>query len=217
MSAANLLEDVVEAELTLLKIEDEFLDESEDAALTAIDQALQRTMNGSGDAEEFEIRLRVYARILGEFEGPRATRLLVQILGSGAVEAKQEAGEALQALAESRFKEVAQAIEECLSATSKPDAKFREAALCELPYVVSSVNDPQATKLLTKFLKHSNANVVAAAIEVLAELGDPACRGALAALTKDARNVELEDQSGSTDWVSLGDLAEEAISMLRKN
>jgi HEAT repeat protein len=57
---------------------------------------------------------------------------------------------------------------------------------------------------------------VAAAIEALAELGDPAAIPLLAPLEKDPRQVQLEEEDGEGERVGLGDLAFEAREILEE-
>ena len=71
-------------------------------------------------------------------------------------------------------------------------------------------------KLLGRFLKHADADAVAAAIEALAELGDPAAIPLLAPLEKDPRQVQLDEEDGEGERVGLGDLAFEAREILEE-
>ena len=158
---------------------------------------------------EATLRLERLALILGDLDGDDVVDLLVDILGSHLPEARVSAGEALEALAFDRFKEVALGIERALDRlpASSP-------ALTELPFLLAEVAEPGCTKLLGRFLKHQNADVVGAAIEALAELGDPSAIALLAPLENDRRQVHLDDDSGHGDRVAIGDLAFEARELL---
>lgn len=165
------------------------------------------------DREEAGLRLVRLAALLGT--GPTAepaaskrVDLLIDIIDCDVPEARLAAGEVLQGLAEDRFKEVALGIERAIGRLPPESA-----ALEEIPYLMAEFGDAGAAKLLSKFLTHSEANVVAAAIEALAELGDPSAITALKALEKDGRHVMIEEDD---ERVSLGTLASEAIEMLRE-
>jgi len=162
-----------------------------------------------GASDESSLRLTRVAALLGDLEGPEPVDLLIDILGSDSPEARVYAGEALEGLAFDRFKEVALGIERAVDRLPKGSP-----ALTELPFLLAEVGEPGCVKLLGRFLKHADAEAVAAAIEALAELGDPAAIPLLAPLEKDPRQVQLEEEDGEGERVGLGDLAYEAREIL---
>lgn len=145
------------------------------------------------------------ARLLGELEGDAVVDALIDILASESVQARAEAGEQLQGLAYDRFKEVALGVERALRRlpTDSP-------ALVELPFLLVEVGEGGVARLLTQFLGHDDGDVVAAAIEGIAALGDPSAMGALEKLVRDGRRTSLDDDEG----VTVGELAEDAIALL---
>lgn len=161
------------------------------------------------DEVEGTLRLARIAVVLGDLEGEEVADLLIDILGSASPEARVAAGESLEGLAFDRFKEVALAIERAVERLPKGSP-----ALSELPFLLAEVGEPGCVKLLGRFLKHSDADAVAAAIEALAELGDPSAIPLLAPLERDSRQVQLDDENGEGERVGLGDLAHEAREML---
>ena len=118
------------------------------------------------------------------------------------------AGEELEGVAFDRFKEVALGIERALERLPVGNP-----ALQELPYLLAEVGEPGCVKLLGRFLKHADADAVAAAIESLVELGDPSALSLLAPLERDPRQVELDDDAEDTR-VTIGELAQEARALL---
>lgn len=173
--------------------------------------ALRGKINAASslEPEEASLELVCAARLLGEFEGPEVADALIDVLASEQAEARYEAGEQLAGLAFDRFKEVAQAAERALERLPEDSL-----ALVELPYVLADIPEGGVVKLLGGFLEHKNAEVVAAAIETLAEIGDPAGVKLLEKLRDDARitTVGEEDEGGAE--VTIGDLAREAIELL---
>jgi HEAT repeat protein len=138
--------------------------------------------------------------------------LLIDILGGPSPEARGQAAESLEGLAFDRFKEVALGIERAVTRLPKGSP-----ALTELPFLLAEVGEPGCVKLLGRFLQHADGEAVAAAIEAIAELGDPAAIPLLAPLEKDARQVQLdEEEGGESERVSLGDLAFEAREILEE-
>lgn len=162
------------------------------------------------DEEEASVRLVRLAMVLGDLEGPEVVDMLIDILGGSAPEARLVAGEALEALAFERFKEVALGIERALTRLSKDDP-----ALLELPFLLAEVGEPGCVKLLGRFLQSDEAEVVASAIEALAELGDPSAVPLLAKLERDGRQVQLDEDEGG-ERVSIADLAHEAREILEE-
>lgn len=162
------------------------------------------------DDDEAAVRLVRLAYLLGDLEGDEVVDLLVDILGGVSPEARIAAGEALEGLAFDRFKEVALGIERALARLPRGNP-----ALTELPFLLAEVGEPGCAKLLGRFLQNEDAEVVAAAIEAMAELGDPASIPFLSKLERDGRHVELDEESGG-ERVSIADLAHEAKAILEE-
>jgi HEAT repeat protein len=181
-----------------------------DSELVPALAAATRTALALDDDAEASVRLVRIAHLLGDLEGDAVVDLLIDILGGPAPEARIAAGEALEGLAFERFKEVALGIERAIERLPKDSA-----ALSELPFLLAEVAEPGCAKLLGRFLKHENAEVVASAIESMAELGDPASIPMLEKLGSDGRHVQLDDDEGG-ERVSIADLAHEAREILEE-
>jgi HEAT repeat protein len=162
------------------------------------------------DEDEATVRLVRLALLLGDLEGAEVVDLLIDVLGGASPEARIASGEALEGLAFDRFKEVALGIERALGRLPKGSP-----ALSELPFLLAEVGEPGCARLLGRFLQNEDAEVVASAIEAMAELGDPASIPLLAKLERDGRHVQLEDDEGS-ERVSIADLANEAREILEE-
>lgn len=162
------------------------------------------------DEAEASVRLVRLALLLGDLEGDAVVDLLIDILGGVSPEARIAAGEALEGLAFDRFKEVALGIERALARLPRGNPAFSE-----LPFLLAEVGEPGCAKLLGRFLQNDDAEVVASAIEAMAELGDPAAIPLLAKLERDGRQVQLEDEEGG-ERVSIADLAHEAREILEE-
>lgn len=182
------------------------------AALEAFGQALQ---NARGRAEEDErvLELVSIANLLGHMQGPEVVDLLIDVLATDEAEARHAAGAALLHSAFERFKEVAMGIERALTRLPADSP-----ALSELPYILTEVPEPGVTKLLTRFLEHSEAEVVASALEACIEIGDPAVLRSVRALERDTRQVEIEaedpEDEEASELVTIGELASEAIDLI---
>ncbi|HEY8078420.1 MAG TPA: hypothetical protein VIF62_30030 [Labilithrix sp.] len=204
------LRELFDAEKRARTLHDEILRASDDVVTAALEKAATRAL-AQKDHDAAAHELVPIARLLGEVEGPKAVDLLIDLIASGSAEARVVAGEMLEAVAFDRFKEVALGIERALARLPKGSA-----ALTELPFLLAEVGEPGCVKLLGMFLKLPDADAVAAAIEALAELGDPAAVPLLAPLEKDARQVQLDDEDHASERVSIGDLAYEARELLEE-
>jgi HEAT repeat protein len=196
------------AERDVRRLHDQLAQQPEGVLLDALTEALEAAKRE--DEDEATLRLVRIASLLGEFEGPRVVDALIDVLASEHPEARHAAGEQLEELAFERFKEVALGVERALKRLPEGSP-----ALQELPYILADVPEPGVTKLLGQFLKHKDADAVAAAIEGLVQVGDPAAVRLIEPLLEDERTVELEDDGGdSSTEVTLGELAEDALDML---
>lgn len=158
------------------------------------------------DETEAELRLVRLADLCAQVPGPKMADTLIAILGHPSARVRIEAGEALRDVAYERFKEVARAIERAL------ERGEGGLAMQELPFVLVEVHDPDPVPLMARFLQHSDPNVVGAAIEALADHGDPAAAPHLASLVDDPREAELEDLDDAS--APIGDLARAALEEL---
>ena len=208
----STLQALFDAERTVREAHDDLVEAEAAQVLPVLERATRQALKLDDiDEDEASLRLARIAAILGELQGSRVVDLLIDILGSDEPEARQSAGEALAELTFDRFKEVALGVERALDRL--PD---ESPALAELPYLLAEVPEPGATKLLGRFLKHRNADAVAAAIEAIVEVGDPSALPLLAPLAGDTRQVQLEDEGGTEGEATIGELVEEAQSILSK-
>jgi HEAT repeat protein len=84
----------------------------------------------------------------------------------------------------------------------------------EVPFLIAEVPNPAVPQVLERFLKHGEADVVASAIEALADYGDPASASALESLLSDKRMVNVLDEHDKEVQCSIGQLAKDALEML---
>ncbi|WP_437326275.1 HEAT repeat domain-containing protein [Sorangium sp. So ce381] len=204
------LNKLFDAERTARRLHEDLTATPGDGLLDVLTDAIAAATR-ENDEDEAALRLVRIASLLGEHEGPRALDALIDVLASEHPEARQAAGEEIETLAYDRFKEVAQAVERALKRLP-----VGSSALPELPYLIAEVPEPGVPKLLSQFLSHKDPDAVAAAIETLVEIGDPAHAPLIQPLLDDKRTVELADDGGddATSEVTIGELAEEALSLL---
>lgn len=204
------LESLFDAERRVRELHGRISDGDPGAVLDGVQKALGKAL-AEADEDEASLRLERLAAILGELEGPRAVDLLIDILCSDLLEAREAAGAQLEGLAFDRFKEVARGIERALDRLP-----VGSPALPELPYLLAEIPEPGVVKLLGKFLEHQDADAVAAAIEVSVTIGDPAILEGLTRLTGDKRSVTMSDEEDQATDVTIGELAEDAIGLFEE-
>ncbi|MDP9151824.1 MAG: HEAT repeat domain-containing protein [Myxococcota bacterium] len=210
-----VLKALFDAERTVRQAHDELV-AADPAVMPALLELLEKETRealdlDAVDEDESCLRLVRVAGLLGELHGARVVDLLVEILCSDEPEARHAAGEALSELAWDRFKEVALGVERALERLPAGST-----ALSELPYMLAEVPEPGVRRLLERFLAHSDPDAVAAAIEALVEIGDPAAVPLLDPLANDERKVQLEDEGGTEGDATIGELVAEARILLGK-
>lgn len=206
MTLSAHLEQIFEADRRARALEARLLTEGTPEARSALLADATREALALDDPEEAELRLMRLSDLAAQVPGPAMADALIAILGHPSPKVRAEAGEALRDVAYERFKEVARAIERAL------ERGEGGLAMQELPFVLVEVHDPDPVPLLARFLDHADPNVVGAAIEALADHGDPAAAPHLARLVDDPREAELEDLDEAS--APIGDLARAALEEL---
>lgn len=209
MTTSTRLDELFAAERTVRGLHHDLLDAAPADLIKALSAATQVALAEAAD--EQSLRLARIASLLQHVHGPESVDLLLNVLDKATPEGRLAAGEALEGIAFERFKEVALGVERALEGKS-----VGAGALSELPYILAEVGEPGVVKLLAKFLAHSDAEVVASAIEALTEIGDPTAIPALEHYTADPRTVTMEED-GEEETYTLGDLATEAIEILEES
>lgn len=197
-----------EAERALRSAENALL-QNQPGELSELLSAAVKEAKGLDDKAESRLRLERLADLCAQVPGPEMTDALISILDDASPAVRVQAAEALADVGFDRYAEVARGVERALSAP----LTF---ALQELPWVLIELGEPSVRKLLVGFLDSKDGDVVASAVEALAELGDAASIKDLKKLTDDSREVDIEGDEGE-ETVTVGDLALEAIDALGGN
>ena len=193
---------VREAEASLLAVSSSSNEDLEKLLERAADAAFELA-----DREEGSARLIRLSDLCAQVQGPRMADTLLNILNHEDPQVRVAAGEALRDFAYDRYAEVARAVERLLARDAHGPA------LSEIPWILAEIAEPSAVPLIARCLKHKDAEVVASAIEALAEIGDAEAIALLEPLAKDKRVVDLDE--GETAFsTTIGELAREAIGEL---
>lgn len=207
MSAERFLSDIFAAERSLREAEARLLaDSPEEDVVRALEAAVEEAA-GLDDEEEAELRLTRLADLCAQVPGPRMADALIAILNYEEPAVRVAAGEALLDVGYERYAELARAIERAL------ERGLTGPAMAELPWLLAELGEASALPLIKHFLDHEDVDVTAAAIESLAQLGDPRAIPALERFRDDPRPVTLDDLDEETT-TTLGDLCRESITEL---
>jgi HEAT repeat protein len=207
MSLPDELQRIFDADRVLLKAESALLrKKGSEELITLLEQETEGALQME-DRKEGAMRLERLADLCAQVPGPRMTDALIAILDDGEPRVRVAAGEALRDLGYERYAEVARGIGRAL------DRNAEGIAMSELPWVLAEIAEPSALPLIRRFLDHPSADVVAAAIEALAQLQDPEALADLERFVGDERIVTIEDFEDETT-TTLGELAEDALEML---
>ena len=207
MSLTDELQRIFDADRALHEAEKALLRKKRSDDLVALLQAETENALAMTDRKEATMRLERLADLCAQVPGPEMTDALIAILNDGEPRVRVAAGEALRDVGYERYAEVARGIERALD---RGDAGV---AMSELPWVLAEVAEPSALPLIRRFLDHSSADVVAAAIEALAQLGEPESIADLQRFVGDDRTVIIDDFEDETK-TTLGELAKDALEML---
>jgi HEAT repeat protein len=208
MSPKDHLTAIFDADRALRKAEAQLVkaDASALAELLALAVDEAKAFSSSDEAEA-ELRLVRLADLCAQVPGQRMADALVRILDEENPAVRVQAAEALVDVAYDRYVEVARAIESVLEKGAQGPA------MRELPWVVAEVAEPSAARLISRFLTQDTAEIVASAIEALAQLGDPTALPALRKLQDDPREVTMDD-GHDEQTTTIGELASEAVEAL---
>ena len=207
MSLTDEIQRIFDADRVLLKAESALLrKKGSEELIILLEQETEGALQME-DRKEGAMRLERLADLCAQVPGPRMTDALIAILDDGEPRVRVAAGEALRDLGYERYAEVARGIERAL------DRNADGIAMSELPWVLAEIAEPSALPLIRRFLDHPSAEVVAAAIEALAQLQDPEALADLERFVGDERIVTIEDFEDETK-TTLGELAEDALEML---
>ncbi len=203
MDAKKLLNDIFDLDNQISDLRDKFEDLPNADRTAALKDFFVATSTAVGATDPLPMTLVRATDMICGLEDNAAAVLVIGMQHPNS-DVRQLAGEGLLSIGEDNLKTILPAVDAALEAGS-PAAE-------EMPFVLTMIEDPAVTEHISRFLKSDDADVVCAAMEAMAEVGDPAVIPALQALVGDKRTVAMDDGSGDT--LSLGNLAGEAIELL---
>jgi len=207
MALSDELHRIFDADRSLHRAEKALLRKKRADALVSLLEAETQSALAMEDRVEGTMRLERLADLCAQVPGPEMADALIAILNDDEPRVRVAAGEALRDVGYERYAEVARAIERALErGDSGP-------AMSELPWVLAEIAEPSARPLIRRFLDHASADVVAASIEALSQLGEPDAARDIERFVDDQRTVIIEDFEDETK-TTLGELAQDALREL---
>jgi len=207
MALPDELHRIFDADRTLRRAESALLQKKSSEELIAMLERETKNALHMEDREEGTLRLERLTDLCAQVPGARMTDALIAILNDGEPRVRVAAGEALRDVGYERYAEVARGIERALEASAEG------LAMSELPWVLAEIAEPSALSLIRRFLDQPSSDVIAAAIEALAQLGDVEAVPDLQRFVGDSRVVTIADFEHETK-TTLGELAADALEML---
>ena len=207
MSLSDLLRRIFDADRELRETEAALLRKKSSGELVALLSNETQDALRLADRREATMRLERLADLCAQVPGPDMTDALIAILNDEEPRVRVAAGEALRDVGFERYAEVARGIERALGRGESG------LAMSELPWILAEIAEPSAVALIRRFLDHPNAEVIAAAIEAVSQLGEPDAAADLERFIDDDRVVTMEDFEDETK-TTLGELAKEALEAL---
>jgi HEAT repeat protein len=206
MSAKETIQKIIELDEQIAELRESLeetpVEEQEKELVSRFDEMLESTTQ---DGMISVAMIRVAEMLLG-LESEGAIRSLGSGLGHANEDVRMISGDAFLHIASEGLEKVMPVIDDAL----EKGGLIAE----EIPFLLMDADLPEATDVLIRFLDQKDPEIVASAIEALAELGDPAAVPALNKFSKDERTVTAEaDGTEQAKW-TIGQLCEEAIEML---
>jgi HEAT repeat protein len=204
MGAKDIIADITSLDERIAELR-AALDELPTAELErALEEQLREVLGATGEDDPLPLPLvRLVDITCGLDQG--AAEILTVALDSPNPDVRQLAGEALLTLTEEGLEAIMPAVEHAL--------RQGGTAAEEMPFILAMIDDAAAPRVIERFLDDEDPEVVASAIEALADVGDRDSSNRLEQLLTDERRVSLDGGQGEAS-VALGELAREALEAI---
>jgi hypothetical protein len=210
MDHAKKLDELFRLDALARQAEQDLMDTEDTAGLSRI---LSQAVLSNVDDPNAEDRLLLAIGLLAQVETAEAAQTLFGLLDDSRDVGDRVIGavaEALVDLGEASFDLLEQAAKEVLDRGASP------MVLEALSYLLGEVEQPAKVGFMLTMLKHTDPQVVVAALEAAGEQGwDDRVWKQLLSLSADTRKVTIEDEQEGHVEMSVAELASEVIEALR--
>ena len=206
MSAKEIINEIVGLDKKISDLMDRFEDLPVEERITALSTMCDEARKSTGEQDRVPMLLVRATDMVCTLEKDAAL-ILSKGLEHPNMDIRQLSGEALLAIGDGDVAEILPAVDHAIEAGGH--------AAQEMPFILALVDDTDVSGQIVRFLDLDDTDAVVAAIEALAELGDPDTIPALSKLVDDKRavTIEGEDDENLLDW-TVGKLAAEAVEMI---
>lgn len=206
MSAKEIINEIVGLDSKINDLRDRFEDLPIGERIATLSAMCDEARSSTGPLDRVPVVLIRATDMVCTLEKDAAL-ILSKGLEHPNMDIRQLSGEALLAIGDGDVAEILPAVDNALKAGGS--------AAQEMPFILALMDDPDVSEQIVRFLDLDDTDAVVAAIEALAELGDPDAIPALSKLVDDKRavTIEGEDEENLQDW-TVGTLAQEAIEMI---
>ncbi len=206
MNAKEIINEIVGLDSKISDLKDRFEDLPIGERIAALSVMCDEARSSTGPQDRVPMLLVRATDMVCTLEKDAAL-ILSKGLEHPNMDIRQLSGEALLAIGDGVVAEILPAVDNALEVGGH--------AAQEMPFILALMDDPEVSEQIVRFLDLEDTDAVVAAIEALAELGDPDTIPALSKLVDDKRvvTIEGEDDENLQDW-TVGKLAQEAVEMI---
>lgn len=211
MTSLQLLDAVLQKDKEAELLQEALLKKPRGEVLAAVTGVFDAHLDAAGSSEEQGLGVEILRcfNILSIVGGEEGVRTLGRGLDHPNPDVRLAAGEAILDVAAEDFSSLAPLVREVLA--SKQEGLR---SLEELAYLLGDLEDPEAVDLLREFLGHPNPTAVAAALEVLVEIGDMKSIESIRKLVEDRREVWMDAGEENEERATIGELASDALEIM---
>jgi len=203
MNASEIISEIIGLDERIANLRDELDSLPQTERLAALREQIAGVLGQTGESDALPLSLVRMVELACGLDD--AADVIKPGLDSANPDVRQLTGEALLTLTETGVDPIMPAVEHALGSGG--------AAAEEMPFILAMIEDAGVPRVIERFLSAAQEEVVASAIEALADAGDRNSIAALTPLADDTRTVSLDGGRGDAT-VTLGELAKEAMEVI---
>ena len=205
MSATDILKKIIDLDEQIATLKEEFDAQSENEKAEVLEQRLAGLQAEDFNKDDVPLALARCLDMIGGLGDDHAVRILARGMQHENADVRDLCGQVIYMLSEEGIAAIMPAVEIAL----EKGGILAE----ELPYLLAEIEDPEAPRLIERFLKHDEAPVVLSSIEALLDCGDELTIDALKQLEGDKREITLEEEGKPADKTTLGAIVTDALGL----
>ena len=173
MSARETIQEIIDLDERIAQLRDKFEQFQTEEQEAVLIEAYRKMRDALGENDVLPFGMVRITEMLINYHNPPVAKLLGAGIGHANPDVRLLSGDALLHLAENGLAAILPAVEDVLAAGGLGAE--------EMPYLLADVEDPETPGVLERFLAQEDGDIVASAIEAIAEYGDSSSVPALEA------------------------------------